>query len=239
MSIPYAAGSLYSTVEDLHLWDQALYTDKLLTPQSKELMYKPFLSNYAYGWTVRDASFKVKDQPVQVIAHGGGINGFTTVIVRFPKEKHLVVLLDNTGSQNLNRLSENLAKILYGEPHDLPKVPISVVVEKTINEKGIDAAVAEYRDLKAKQPAAYDFAEPELNSLGYQLMQSGKMKEAVEVFKLNVEAYPKGFNTYDSLAEAYMNMNERELAIKNYKKSLELNPQNTQAAEMLKKLEQK
>jgi CubicO group peptidase (beta-lactamase class C family) len=239
MSIPYAAGSLYSTVEDLYLWDQALYTDKLLTPQSKELMYKPFLSNYAYGWTVRDASFKVKDQPVQVIAHGGGINGFTTVIVRFPKEKHLVVLLDNTGSQNLNRLSENLAKILYGEPHDLPKVPISVVVEKTINEKGIDAAVAEYRDLKAKQPAAYDFAEPELNSLGYQLMQSGKMKEAVEVFKLNVEAYPKGFNTYDSLAEAYMNMNERELAIKNYKKSLELNPQNTQAAEMLKKLEQK
>ena len=58
MSIPYAAGSMYSTVEDLYLWDQALYTDKLLSAKSKELMYKPFLEDYAYGWVVTNASFK-------------------------------------------------------------------------------------------------------------------------------------------------------------------------------------
>ncbi len=239
MSIPYAAGSMYSTVEDLYLWDQALYTDKLLTPASKELMYKPFLEEYAYGWVITNASFKVKDQPVPIITHGGGINGFTTTIVRFPKEKNLIVILDNTGSQNLNQLSNQIAKIMYDQPYDLPKMSIAEVVEKTTAEKGIDAAVAEYRDLKAKSAATYNFAEPELNALGYRLMQTGKMKEALEIFKLNVEAYPQGFNTYDSLAEAYMNMNQRELAITNYKKSLELNPKNTNAVEMLKKLEQK
>ena len=237
MSIPYAAGSLYSTVEDLYLGDQVLYTDKLLTPQSKELMYKPFLQDYAYGWIVTNASFKVKDQSIPVITHGGGINGFSTNIVRFPNEKHLVVILDNTGSPNLNRLGQNIAKILYDQPYDLPKMSIAGVVEKTMSEKGIEAAVAEYRELKAKQAATYDFAEPELNALGYRLMARGKMKEAVEIFKLNVEAYPQGFNTYDSLAEAYMNMNERELAIQNFKKSLELNPKNTSAADNLKKLE--
>jgi tetratricopeptide (TPR) repeat protein len=237
MSIPYAAGSLYSTVEDLYLWDQALYTDKLLTPQSKELMYKPFLEDYAYGWVVTNASFKLKDQPVPVITHDGGINGFTTTIVRFPREKHLIVLLDNTGSPNLAQLSDKLAKILYGQPYDPPKMSIAAVVEKTISEKGIDAAVAEYRDLKAKQAATYDFSEPQLNALGYRLMQTGKLKEAVEIFKLNVEAYPQAFNPYDSLAEAYMNLNERELAIANYKKSIELNPKNTGAIENLKKLE--
>jgi CubicO group peptidase (beta-lactamase class C family) len=237
MSIPYAAGSMYSTVEDLYLWDQALYTDKLLTPASKELMYKPFLEEYAYGWVVTKTSFKVKDQPVSVITHGGGINGFATTIVRFPNEKNLIVILDNTGSQNLEQLSEKIAKILYGQPYDLPKMSIAAVVEKTISEKGIDAAVAEYRTLKAKSSPTHDFAEPELNALGYRLMQTGKMKEAVEIFKLNVEAYPQGFNTYDSLAEAYMNTNQRELAITNYKKSLELNPKNTGAVEMLKKLE--
>src|SRR5215207_9894140 len=84
MSIPYAAGSMYSTVEDLYLWDQALYTDKLISAQSKALMYKPFLDNYAYGWGIRNASFKLNDQQVPVITHGGGINGFTTTIVRFP-----------------------------------------------------------------------------------------------------------------------------------------------------------
>lgn len=237
MSIPYAAGSMYSTVEDLYVWDQALYTDKLLTAQSKELMYKPFLQNYAYGWVVRDASFKVNEQPVPMILHGGGINGFATILVRFPKEKHLVVLLDNTGSPNLNQLSDRIAKILYNQPYELPKMSIAELVEKTITAKGIEAAVAEYRDLKAKQSAAYNFAEPELNALGYRLMAGGKVKEAVEIFKLNVEAYPQGFNTYDSLGEAYMNLNERELAIKNFKKSLELNPQNTSAVEALKKLE--
>ena len=111
------------------------------------------------------------------------------------------------------------------------------VLEKTILEKGIDAGIAQYRDLKVKQAATYDFAEPELNRLGYQLLRGGKVKEAIEIFKLNVEAYPQGFNTYDSLGEAYMTVNERELALQNYKKSLELNPNNTHATEVLKRLE--
>lgn len=237
MSIPYAAGSMYSTVEDLYLWDQALYTDKLISAQSKAMMYKPFLDDYAYGWVVRNASFKQNDKPVQVISHGGGINGFTTTIVRYPDEKNLIVMLDNTGSGYLNRLSESLAKILYNQPYDPPKISIVEVLGKTIAEKGIAAGIAQYRDLKAKQPATYEFAEPELNQLGYQLLRSGKSKEAIEIFKLNVEAYPQGYNTYDSLAEAYMTVNERELAIQNYKKSIELNPKNTNAVEVVKKLE--
>ena len=68
-------------------------------------------------------------------------------------------------------------------------------------------------------------------------MGTGKLKEAIEIFKLNVEAYPKGFNTYDSLAEAYMNNKENELAIQNYKKSIELNPENKSAVDALKRLE--
>src|SRR5215211_5752066 len=236
MSIPYAAGSLYSTVEDLYLWDQALYTDKVLSAQSKALMYKPFLENYAYGWVVMNASFKQNDQPVQVIRHGGGINGFSTTILRFPNEKNLIVMLDNTGS-DVDRLADSIAKILYNQPYEPPKISIVPVLDKTIAEKGIEAGIAQYRDLKAKQAATYDFAEPELNQLGYLLLRSGKPREAIEIFKLNVEAYPQAFNTYDSLAEAYMTINERELAIQNYKKSLELNANNTNAVEVLKRLE--
>jgi hypothetical protein len=199
-------------------------------------MYKPFLEDYAYGWVVRKASFKVNDQPIPIIAHGGCINGFTTSIVRFPNEKHMIVILDNTGGA-VARLSEKIGRILYDQPYDLPKQSIASVLEKTMSEKGIVAAVAEYRELKAKQSETYDFIEDELNGLGYRLMGIGKLNEALEVFKLNVEAYPQSFNTYDSLAEAYMNMQQRDLAIQNYKKSLELNPKNTNATQMLKKLE--
>ncbi len=182
------------------------------------------------------ASFKLNEQPVEIIRHGGGINGFSTTIARFPKEKNLIVLLDNT-AQNVGRLSETITKILYNQPYEPPKMSIVAILEKTIKDKGVEAGIAQYRDLKAKQAATHDFSEPELNQLGYRLMRSGKVKEAVEIFKLNVEAYPQGFNTYDSLGEAYMALNERELASTNFKKSLELNPKNTSAIEMLARME--
>jgi tetratricopeptide (TPR) repeat protein len=68
-------------------------------------------------------------------------------------------------------------------------------------------------------------------------LRSGKAKEAIEIFKLNVEVFPQRFNTYDSLAEAYASVNERDLAIQNYKKALELNPTNTNAKDQLERLE--
>ena len=233
MSIPYAAGSLYSTVEDLYLWDQALYTDRVLPEQTRQVMFKPHLSNYAYGWSVRNARFDAK---IPVITHNGGINGFSTTIIRFPAEKHLIVMLDNSG-QGLDGLSEELAKILYDRPHQLPKMSVAEALFKTINEKGIAAGMQQFQDLKAKSADTYDFGEEELNRLGYQLLGTGKRDEAIQIFKLNVELYPKAFNTYDSLGEAYMVAGNKELAILNYKKSLELNPENKGATEMLKRLE--
>ena len=67
-------------------------------------------------------------------------------------------------------------------------------------------------------------------------MQRKKNKQAIKIFVLNVEAYPEAYNTYDSLAEAYMKNGDKQAAIKNYKKSLELNPKNTNAEKMLEKL---
>ena len=67
-------------------------------------------------------------------------------------------------------------------------------------------------------------------------MARGKLKEAIAIFELNVEAYPRSWNVYDSLAEAYMNDGRTDLAVKMYEKSLELNPQNSNAVDMLKRL---
>lgn len=240
MSLPYAAGSLYSTVEDLYLWDQGLYTDRVLSAQSKDLMYKPNLDNYAYGWQIAKAKLGTGTETVAAIKHGGGINGFNTMIVRYPAQKNLIVLLDNTAQgRNLAQVERELTNILYNQPHNLLKMAISDAMLNTIRTKGLDAAIAQYRELKNTQSTVYDFSEPELNQVGYQLLSLKKVKEAVEIFKLNVEAYPQGFNAYDSLGEGYMAAGNTELAIQNYKKSLELNPQNTGATAMLARLENK
>ncbi|HEY0376221.1 MAG TPA: prolyl oligopeptidase family serine peptidase [Pyrinomonadaceae bacterium] len=116
-------------------------------------------------------------------------------------------------------------------------IPIAHAIGRTVREQGAEAAVKQYYELKRTRPDVYDFGERELNTLGYVLLREQRVKDAVEIFKLNVAAYPEGFNTYDSLGEAYLAAGERELAIKNYKKSLELNPQNTNAADALKRIE--
>jgi energy-coupling factor transporter ATP-binding protein EcfA2 len=113
--------------------------------------------------------------------------------------------------------------------------PIGEALAKSIQDQGVELAVSRYHELKRTEPNKYDFAEDELNSLGYKLLRGNKVKDAIEVFKLNVEAYRDSYNTYDSLAEAYMiDGNHKELAIWNCRRSLELNPKNTHATEMLR-----
>ena len=123
MSIPYAAGSLYSTVEDLYRWDQALYTDKLLADSvSKATMFTPFLNHYAYGWGVSNMMVGQLKDSLLLIEHGGGINGFNTLISRIPADKRLVVLLNNTGGAPLNTIRKNIVNILYNQPVEIPGV---------------------------------------------------------------------------------------------------------------------
>ncbi len=116
------------------------------------------------------------------------------------------------------------------------RVSIAETLSATIASSGIDQAVKQYHDLKATQPATYDFDESELNNLGYQLIRAKTFKDAIRIFQLNVEAYPQSGNVYDSLGEAYMDDDNKPLAIANYQKSLELNPKNRGAVEMLQKL---
>jgi tetratricopeptide (TPR) repeat protein len=91
---------------------------------------------------------------------------------------------------------------------------------------------------KIRKPASdIYFDEISINVLGYNWMNMGKISEAIEIFTLNVEAFPQSSNVYDSLGEAYMKIGDTKNAIKNYEKSLELNPGSNNAKEMLKNLE--
>lgn len=117
-----------------------------------------------------------------------------------------------------------------------PKISITETLFLTILEKGINSAVEQYKELKSSSGDKYNFKENQLNTLGYQLLQAGKTKEAIEILKLNIEAFPNSANVYDSMGEAYMINGNKELARMNYEKSLEINPANNNAIEMLGKL---
>jgi CubicO group peptidase (beta-lactamase class C family) len=165
MSIPHAAGALYSTVEDLLKWDQALYTEKLLPRKSVDAMFKPFKSNYGYGWLI-DTKF---GQPR--FEHGGGIMGFVTIIARYPAQKLLVVALCNLENSPVGAVGNDLAAIALGAKYVIPREPKAAQVDPAV----YDAYVGQYEtDISGK-----DKETLAISRTGDQLAYQPKGKPAV------------------------------------------------------------
>ncbi len=115
MSLPYSAGSLYSTVDDLFRWDRALYTDKIVSRKSYATMTTSVKNDYGFGLQLAPM-FKRKQ-----MGHGGGINGFSTCVNRFPDDDAVVIVLSNVVSTNACSIGLGLSAILFGEKFDMPR----------------------------------------------------------------------------------------------------------------------
>lgn len=124
----------------------------------------------------------------------------------------------------------------YGSLSGQGEKSIAEPLTHTIVEKGVDAAIEQYHELKNNRPDSYNFGENELNILGYQLLWRDMHEAAIQVFHLNVQAYPQSANPYDSLGEAYMASGNKELAIENYEQALAINPNLPSAIDALEKL---
>lgn len=235
MTIPFSAGSIYSTVEDMFRWDQALYGEKILSAASKEKMFTPVMNNYGYGWQIIEP-FLSEDIKKKVITHSGGIFGFTSLETRLVDDNKFVMILNNLENSGLNQLNNGIVSILYGIEPLPPKKSAAEELSKLEKQKGIDAAIEEFYRLKENKDE-YWVSEREMNQLGYIYLQGGKISEAVKVFKLNVELYPQSANVYDSYGEALAAAGDKENAIINYRKSIELDPANENGKQVLKKLE--
>jgi CubicO group peptidase (beta-lactamase class C family) len=135
MTIPFAAGALYSTSEDLLRWDQALYKDTLVSQKSLDEIFTPDKSGYAYGWSIG------KRFERQVIAHGGGIYGFATEIARFPADRVTVIVLSNVEGAAAGKIANDLAAVVFGAPYEIPKERKSI----TVDAKVLDQYVGQYR----------------------------------------------------------------------------------------------
>lgn len=118
------------------------------------------------------------------------------------------------------------------------KAPTEEEFFTIVQEQGIDAAIRIYRDARARYPQETIIRETTIRRIGNEAGYYGNAAQAVDIFRLYVEAYPQSAQAYDSLAGAYADLGNKELAIKNYEQSLALNPQNANAGEQLKKLRQ-
>lgn len=128
MSIVSGAGALYSTVDDMFLWDQSFYNEKLLKKATLEKIVTPFKENYAYGWMVD----KYADH--KWIYHGGFIQGFGAIISRFPDDELCIVILMNVDNYTF-RGNGVIRGIMFDQPYSLPIERKTVIVDKKIYHK--------------------------------------------------------------------------------------------------------
>jgi CubicO group peptidase (beta-lactamase class C family) len=228
-------GAIYSTTGDLFKWDRALYTEKIVSKSILEEAFSPTIlnndktSNYGFGWGI-DTCISGK----KVMSHGGGWIASRTWILREIEEDNTIILLTNNTSRYIYDIRNTLNLILHNKPYTLPKIGIADVIGKILTTKGIEAAVSQYQKLKKSESDQYNFNFWELNSLGYRLTQLKKMPEAIAIYKLNINNFPDSPRAYNDLGDAYKLSENFELAKKNYKKALELDPDNNYAKEKLK-----
>jgi CubicO group peptidase (beta-lactamase class C family) len=170
--------------------------------------------------------------------HWGDNGRFKAYVVAYPKQKIGVVVFLN-GENGLSIIGDLLQTAIGGEQPALGWVKYdrydspSMQFAKIARENGATEAIGRYRPELMRG----DISENAINSTGYQLLAAKRLADSIRIFQLNVDLHPQSWNVYDSLGEAYMNNGEKVLAIQNYKKSLDLNPKNGNATEMLKKLE--
>lgn len=238
MSAAYTAGGIYSTVEDLLLWDQALYNEKLLPKKYRDMLFEKhtpaWREYYGYGWILGERPLGKTDERVPSIEHDGVINGFTSLIVRIPSTESTIILLNNTGGAPLNRITNSILGILNEKPYDFPRKSIAIELAQEIRTIGLEKAMLTYENIKNSNE--YYMDENDMNIVGYDLLESEKLPEAEAIFRINVEAHPHSSNVHDSYGEVLLKLGKEKAGIESYKKSIEYNPNNQNGKNVLMKL---
>ncbi len=187
---------------------------------SRYVICSPVVANYnRWGFRLEEQYFhKRKELPAKVYMSIGEIESY------YPPFPEFVQIIKSRNYKGLELKSEILANgrhmqipseaLSRGLKHVYSGESIYELIHDYIKEKNIEFAIAQYKELKQTTPERYNFQEDELNNLGYFLLEMKRFDDAIKIFKLNIEAYPKSANTYDSLADCYITLKDKENARK-------------------------
>ncbi len=242
-------GNILTTTADMLAFDQALYSGKLLTVSSLQEAFTPAVLNngypanaqsgigkafYGLGWFIMQDSTQGK-----IVWHGGGVPGGLSIFLRNISKKHTVIAFDHQFGTNLYRHGMNAMNILTGQPLVNRKISLVRPYAFALAAGGPQAAMKILEKLQ-RDTIRYHLSEDDMNELGLQLLYAATYKKhlvhALALLKQNTLWFPEAFNTFDSYGEALAFTGNKTEAIRMYRRSLELNPDNKAGKEALEKL---
>ncbi len=238
-----AASSVFSTLEDFSRFVEANIGSEsvdlgggVLEPSSVIQTQTPTNESndsYGLGYSVRYLS-----NGKAVVGHGGASEGWQANVAMIPASGDAIVIFTN-GTNGLNLSTaircEWYSRVDMAPPAEACYGSVAARLARPYRAEGVGAALSLYDNLKESgQPLLFD--EWELNGFGYDVLATGNKQDALQIFKKNVREFPNASNPFDSLGEIYMELGQRDSAAVAFRKSLELDPSNTNAAEMLRHL---
>jgi len=235
------SSTLNSSVIEMMNWAQANLNKgifngtRILEAESYDLLWKNSIRfsdeiQIGLGWFIEDY------HGFRAIGHGGGDTGYRSNITLLPEKQIGIIIASNYDMTPMPSIQSGVLAILLGYHSEIPRLSVVMKIAEVLNNEGIDAAKKLYYQLREEAQEQYSFGHLELNRLGYYYLENNDVQKAIEIFRFNSELYPDVANTWDSLGEAYMVAGQNGQAIISYEKSVELNPDNINGIEMLKKL---
>lgn len=245
-----AAAGLHITIEDftcfalanLYRMEEHEKYNSVLSPDIIQQMMAPVPeANGRFGYGLGYMVESIPGTDVLLGGHRGANTGWHAIFNVNPKTNDAFIMVTNGGSgQNIyHPIFYDWALWQLGvtlEDWYNAKPSIANKLKTAIDSLGINEIAAFYTDLKKNYPDNYDFSQNQLNALGYYYMNENDLEKAIKIFKLNIEAFPGSYNVYDSYGEALLKHGDRNGAIENYKKSVQLNPGNENAKKVLTEL---
>lgn len=240
---PGAAGALYSTIDDLFVWDCALTSNKLLKKNLRDLMFTPNTSvsesqaaggrqhsSYGYGWRIYNVVHPTTKEKTLVINHGGAISGFRALVSRIPSKSAFIALLCNQGDPPgsnavwlaLNRMHTEIIHVVTDQPYKIPQSPPRSQDQRLyqlVCSKGVDAAISWFEEKGKKNPWGGSFV-----NVADELSRSGKLEEAIGLFEFDILQTPNKVWLYRKLADTCIQAGQLEKAANIVDQALAIKP---------------
>lgn len=229
LEYPTPDGGMYATASDLLQFFQAtFFTNQLISDASKMTFVNDFQSSSG-NWE------KVLNSPNNGIGLAGGGPGVSAVVDIEWKDRLSIIVLANTDGNIAEAIARRILRVYQGRNYQPIQLPATNFAYQLFKEKGKKQFAADFQS--ALKEAGYGQANPSiLNQIGYSLMRQKAYDEAIAIFQMNVDLFPKEANPYDSLGEAYLNAGNKDKALEYYQKALEIDPNFPSAVKMVAEL---
>lgn len=212
--------------------------EKILEANSYSELWREYASTDWGGYTseIGLAWFLGEYKGNKVRSHSGMDTGFRSNLIILPDKGIAVVVMINSDYIGTKILCTSILDILLGEEVEYIKKSLVSHIVRTMFSNNIEIALQEYSKIKQNSIEEYLVYEEEFNAIAYNLLERKRINEAIEVLKLSIQIFPESANLYDSIGEMYLLQGNKELALENYKKSVNLDSNNVEGKKIIDEL---